>query len=90
MQLGGTILTGTPVEEILQDETGVRGVAARVNGQRTEFRATGGVVLAAGDYASSPQLIARFKGERFGQIEASVSWREGATKGRGLGCTLGT
>jgi fumarate reductase flavoprotein subunit len=66
---GGTILTDTLVEEILRDETGVRGVAARVSGQRSEFWATRGVVLAAGDYASSPHLIARFKGERFGQIE---------------------
>jgi fumarate reductase flavoprotein subunit len=34
-----------------------------------EFRAQRGVILAAGDYASAPDLIRRFKGERFDAIE---------------------
>jgi fumarate reductase flavoprotein subunit len=72
VRLGGTILTDTPVEEILRDETGVRGVAARVNGQRAEFRATRGVVLAAGDYASSPHRLPASKGSALDRLKAST------------------
>jgi succinate dehydrogenase/fumarate reductase flavoprotein subunit len=69
VRLRGTILTDAPVEELLQSEGGVCGVAARVNGERSELEARCGVVLAAGDYANSTQLIQRFKGERFAGIE---------------------
>jgi fumarate reductase flavoprotein subunit len=69
LRLGGTILTDAPVEELLRNEAGVWGVAARVGQTRTEFQARCGVVLAAGDYANSREMIARFKGEQFGGIE---------------------
>jgi fumarate reductase flavoprotein subunit len=69
-QLGGTILTEALVEELLHDSTGVRGVAANLNGTRRQFHAHCGVVLAAGDYAASAELIARFKGPQFSGIES--------------------
>ncbi len=69
MRLRGTILTDATVEALLQNETGVWGVVARVGTEKRQFQATCGVVLAAGDYANSAQLIQRFKGGRFADIE---------------------
>ncbi len=66
---GGTTLCDAPVEALLKDDSGVTGVVASVKGARTEFGAVRGVVLAAGDYANAPELIGRFKGDRFTQIE---------------------
>jgi len=47
----------------------VSGVRVAVDGRCVTFHARRGVVLAAGDYANNPGLIAEFKGERFGTIE---------------------
>jgi fumarate reductase flavoprotein subunit len=47
----------------------VVGVRAEVNGQHCSFSATRGVVLAAGDYANSPEIIGQYKGETFRAIE---------------------
>lgn len=67
---GGTILVNSPVETLQRADSGeVAGVKAQINGESTEFAARRGVVLAAGDYANSPETIARFKGERFASIE---------------------
>jgi len=66
---GGTILCSAPVEKLIKKGPRVTGVAARVDGTRTEFTARRGVVLAAGDYTNSPELIGRFKGDRFTRIE---------------------
>lgn len=67
---GGTLLTEAPVRSLLNDTDGrVVGVIADVRGESREFRAGRGVVLAAGDYASCPDTIARFKGESYRQIE---------------------
>ena len=66
---GGTVLCGAPAEELIREEERVVGVAARVDGERVEFRAGRGVVLGAGDYTNSPELIGRFKGDRFTEIE---------------------
>ncbi|MEW6751903.1 MAG: FAD-dependent oxidoreductase [Candidatus Latescibacterota bacterium] len=66
---GGVALCDASVEELLRDDGRVTGVAARVAGRVHRFHAERGVVLAAGDYTSSPALIARYKGERFAGIE---------------------
>lgn len=77
-KLGGRIVRGATVEELLRDATGrVVGVRARLgpDGPQADedrtatFRARRGVVLAGGDYSNAPDLIARFKGERFRTIE---------------------
>jgi succinate dehydrogenase/fumarate reductase flavoprotein subunit len=68
-QHGGTILCDAAVETLRQEEDRIVGVAARVDGEPCEFTASRGVVLAAGDYANAPQMIARFKGEKFADIE---------------------
>lgn len=68
-RLGGQVLTNAEVVELLAEGGRVSGVAARLNGNKQVFRARKGVILAAGDYTNSPEIIARFKGERFREIE---------------------
>ena len=65
----GVTHCNAPVESLLKTGPCVTGVAARVDGSAVEFSAERGVVLAAGDYANSPELIGRFKGGRFADIE---------------------
>jgi succinate dehydrogenase/fumarate reductase flavoprotein subunit len=74
---GGTIRTGTRVTGLLWDGPRVTGVFAETDGERTELRAARGVILAAGDYANSAELIARFKGERFAAVEGINPHAEG-------------
>lgn len=70
ISLGGTLLTGAPVVDLLRSESGaVVGVTAQIDSQPLDFTSLRGVVLAAGDYANSPDLIGRFKGEQFAGIE---------------------
>jgi hypothetical protein len=67
---GGTIHCNAAVKELLRDNGRVVGVIAEVDGQRCEYHARRGVVLAAGDYAASPELIGKYKGEEYTAIEA--------------------
>jgi fumarate reductase flavoprotein subunit len=70
LKLGAVIKVGASVTKLLKNERGaVIGVAAVIDGQPCEIHARRGVVLAAGDYANSPTMIARFKGERYAEIE---------------------
>lgn len=71
LRQGGVIHTNAAVEELLREEgqSRVLGVIATLEGERREFRARRGVVLAAGDYANSPETISRFKGSQFAEIE---------------------
>lgn len=62
---GGRILFNAPVTKLVQDEGAVVGVES--NG--TVYRARHGVVLAAGDYASAPDLFAKYKGEEYANVE---------------------
>ncbi|WP_417384637.1 FAD-dependent oxidoreductase [Gimesia sp.] len=69
IRLKGTILCSAPVVELVSDGTRITGVVAEIEGTRTTITAKRGVVLAAGDYSSAPEMIARFKGDRFQTIE---------------------
>jgi fumarate reductase flavoprotein subunit len=66
---GGQILCNAAVEELAYDGQRVDGVNAIVDGSRRSFAARLGVVLAAGDYANSTDMIARFKGEEYSAVE---------------------
>jgi succinate dehydrogenase/fumarate reductase flavoprotein subunit len=68
-RLGGTILCHCPVVALLKDGNRIAGVRAMQVGFPREIRAQRGVVLAAGDYASSSELIRQYKGEAFGDVE---------------------
>jgi succinate dehydrogenase/fumarate reductase flavoprotein subunit len=70
LRLGGTILCGATVTGLTYSGERVAGVETHVGGQGTAtFTARRGVVLAAGDYANSPELIAQYKGAQFAGIE---------------------
>lgn len=73
LRLGGTIRAGAAVTRLhFEDrDTGrtVAGVTVTADGEQRTVRARRGVVLAAGDYAGSAGLIARFKGDQFSTIE---------------------
>jgi len=69
IKLGGTVMTNTQVVDLIVNDDRVTGVRAVVKGEQFTFSARFGVILAAGDYANSPALIARFKGEQFAHIE---------------------
>ena len=71
---GGELICDADVEQLVWDGDRVAGVkvslpAADGSRQSREFLATQGVVLAAGDYANNPQVIAQHKGPEFQQIE---------------------
>ena len=66
---GATIHCGTSVVRLLVENGRVCGVVAGDGSRTQEFRAQRGVVIASGDYAAAPDLIARYKGESFAGIE---------------------
>lgn len=70
LKLNGQIEVNAPVVRLLQRQSGeVSGVVAMINGSETEIEAKHGTILAAGDYANAPDMIARFKGEQYRSIE---------------------
>ena len=70
MKLGGQIHVSAPVIKLVQDQNKrVTGIVARIEGHDVSFQASRGVILAAGDYANAPEMISRFKGDRFSAIE---------------------
>jgi fumarate reductase flavoprotein subunit len=65
-----TVVCGARVERLVQRDGRVTGVVARIgDAQETTLEAKRGVVLAAGDYANSAELIAHHKGAAFADIE---------------------
>jgi succinate dehydrogenase/fumarate reductase flavoprotein subunit len=68
-RLGGKVLTNAPVVDLISEDGRVTGVAVQVESKMERFFARCGVVLAAGDYANSPVIIARFKGSQYSDIE---------------------
>lgn len=70
LRLGGTILCDCSASGLEREAAGVvQQVTARLAGEPVVLRARHGVVLAAGDYAGSAQLIAQYKGAQFANIE---------------------
>lgn len=66
---GGEVMTNAAVTDLIKQGGRVTGVVAEVNGHPQKFYARRGVVLAAGDYTNAPELITRFKGKQFADIE---------------------
>lgn len=69
IRLGGTIMCNALVKDLVQEAGRVTGVRVRIAGKTLAFPARRGVVLAAGDYTNSPELIGKYKGTRFTKIE---------------------
>lgn len=59
---GVELRCGVQVSQLLREQGRVTGVETTSGGQRQRFLARGGVVLAAGDFTSSPEHKARFMG----------------------------
>lgn len=71
VKLGVDIRLDTTVDRLIVENGRVTGVQARATGgSAIEFRARGGVVLAAGDYSGGRELKARFAGEDVAAVDA--------------------
>ena len=68
-RLGVRILANTRVRELITEGGRVCGVRCAEDGHEREYRARGGVVLAAGDFTNSPELKGRFMGPQEAKIE---------------------
>ena len=69
-QYGGTLYENADVQSLIQNsDHRVTGVRVHHAGTLREISAARGVVLAAGDYASAPDLIARFKGKEYSHVQ---------------------
>lgn len=67
---GGMLLTDSPVRTLTKNSAGqVCGVTAEIKGEQLALIARRGVILAAGDYANNPDMIARFKGDDYRDID---------------------
>ncbi len=66
---GGKLLCNASVRQLIRDGDRVSGVIAQVAGEQRTFVARRGVVLAAGDYASSTEMIGEFKGEQYAVVD---------------------
>jgi hypothetical protein len=78
MVLGGELICGAQVRSLLKDEGRVIGVEVlHADGRKLRTSATRGVVLACGDYASSHRLIAKYKGDQYGQINGINPFAKG-------------
>lgn len=69
LALGGDICCSAHVRKLFTTERGVAGVEVDLGSGVQRIHATKGVVLAAGDYANDPELIARFVGPEYAAIE---------------------
>jgi len=69
-KIGVEIRCRAKVEEILCEADEATGVEVEVDGARHRLLATGGVVLAAGDFTASSELKAEFISEAASQVEA--------------------
>lgn len=68
-RLGGRLLCGADVQRLVRQDQRVVGVEAAVDGAAHAWRATRGVILAAGDYANQGAMIAAHKGPQYEAIE---------------------
>lgn len=69
LNLGGEVKTNSPVVGLTKDNSRITGIIVQRDGKREEYAADLGVVLAAGDYANSADLISQHLGEEFAIIE---------------------
>ncbi len=70
-RLGVDIRLNTPAQELLMDGERISGVLATLpDGQKHEFMARGGVVLAGGDFSASRELKARYANDDVANVDA--------------------
>lgn len=79
--------TNASVVQLIRDGDQIVGVSAVVHGEAIEYRASLGVILAAGDYANNRDMIAHYKGEQYRGIEGINPFATG--DGHRLASTVG-
>jgi succinate dehydrogenase/fumarate reductase flavoprotein subunit len=79
IRLGGELRCDARVSDLVLDGGLVTGVKAQIGAgnEEVEIVAQRGVVLAAGDYANSSELIERHKGKEFGMVRGINSFAAG-------------
>lgn len=75
--LGATLLCNAAVTEVLRRRERVDAVVVNHDGRSVEYRARRGVILAAGDFANNSEMIARYKGDQYQNIEGINPYAEG-------------
>lgn len=68
-QLGGEIQYEARVNQLLKENGQVNGVEIQQRGHSVRHASKLGVILATGDYANSPEILGRWKGPKFAEIE---------------------
>lgn len=68
-RLGVGMICDAEVSSLIRDKNRVVGVCCQTPAGQREFTARRGVILAGGDYANNPDMIARYKGDDFRVIE---------------------
>ncbi len=87
LQLGGEVLVNAPVNSLVWETDQVRGVEFLHRGKGRLALAKFGVVLAAGDYANNPKMIAEHKGVDFAIVEGINPYATG--DGHALAASVG-
>jgi fumarate reductase flavoprotein subunit len=87
LRLGGVILVNACVKSLLREDGRVCGVEFVRDGKTEQALAQYGVVLAAGDYANNPRMIAEHKGPAFSAIEGINPFATG--EGQELAASVG-
>lgn len=89
-RVGVDIRTGVQVTRVVRDSERVSGVGVREPAGETIFMARRGVVLAAGDFTSSPDYKARFMGPQEAKVEAvnGTATGDGQRMGEALGARI--
>ena len=68
-RLGGTLICDAPVTELWREDGRIVGVTATINGESVRIRASRGVILATGDYPNSSEMIRKYMGPKYGNVE---------------------
>jgi fumarate reductase flavoprotein subunit len=68
-QLGVDIVLDAQAKDLIVEDRRVVGLAANVAGRDTTYRATGGVVLASGDFSSGGQLKSRYMAADIAKVD---------------------
>jgi len=77
LSLGGSIYCNAAVKKLIKGNTRVDELEADVAGSTVRFKATRGIVLAAGDYANSKSMITTYKGEEYATVDGINPHAEG-------------
>ncbi len=90
LRAGVTLRCGAQVRQLLFEKGRVTGVEIEVQGRLQTILASGGVVLSAGDFTSSPEFKTRFMGAGPARVEGvnTTATGDGQRMGESLGARI--